>query len=64
MPTARCPECSQTMEVEYVDNGVCMVWHGVHCGWGHVVSSGDVRMPDGSTGTPEMASPPMAGDSW
>ncbi|MBA5872012.1 MAG: hypothetical protein GDA68_18745 [Nitrospira sp. CR2.1] len=22
------------MEVERVDNGVMMVWHGVHCGWG------------------------------
>lgn len=31
---ALCPDCDQPMQVEYVDNGVCMVWHGVHCGWG------------------------------
>jgi len=29
-----CPDCGAPMEVEYVNNGVCMVWHGVHCGWG------------------------------
>ena len=31
---ARCPQCDEWMEVERVDNGVMMVWHGVHCGWG------------------------------
>lgn len=31
---ARCPQCNEWMEVERVDNGVMMVWHGVHCGWG------------------------------
>ena len=30
----RCPQCDEWMEVERVDNGVMMVWHGVHCGWG------------------------------
>ena len=31
---ARCSQCNDWMEVERVDNGVCMVWHGIHCGWG------------------------------
>ena len=31
---ARCPECGRWMEVEKVDNGVCLVWHGICCGWG------------------------------
>ena len=26
---ARCPQCDEWMEVERVDNGVMMVWHGV-----------------------------------
>ena len=52
--TARCPEdCGQDMEVEYVDCGVAWVWHGVHCGWGHQVSSKDVRGADGLPPAPE-----------
>jgi len=35
MTYAQCPECGEKMFVDYVNNGVGMVWHGVHCGWGH-----------------------------
>ena len=31
---ALCPDCGEVMEIERVHNGVAMVWHGVHCGWG------------------------------
>ena len=31
---ARCPECESLIEVEATHNGVCGVWHAVHCGWG------------------------------
>lgn len=39
---ADCPTCNQPVEVDYVHNGVCMCWHGVHCGWGHVFAPEDV----------------------
>jgi ribosomal protein L37AE/L43A len=29
-----CPDCGEPMQVERTDNGVMMVWHGTHCGWG------------------------------
>jgi hypothetical protein len=51
-PQATCPECHSLFDVEYVDNGVCLVWHGVHCGWGHQVHSDDVIT---ATGTPAHA---------
>lgn len=35
----RCPTCNEWMEVERTDNGVCMVWHGFHCGWSHAYFS-------------------------
>jgi len=31
---ATCPECDSVIEVESTHNGVCGVWHAVHCGWG------------------------------
>jgi hypothetical protein len=34
MPYTTCPNCRKEMEVERVHNGVCYVWHGIHCGWG------------------------------
>ena len=41
---ADCPECGEEMSVEYVNNGVGMVWHGVHCGWGQTGwSDEDIR---------------------
>lgn len=31
-----CEECGEIVEVDHVNNGVCMCYHYVHCGWGHV----------------------------
>ena len=41
-PVADCPSCGEQVTVEYVHNGVCYCWHGVHCGWGHVFAATDV----------------------
>jgi len=31
---AACPKCGDAMHVEKTHNGVCLVWHGIHCGYG------------------------------
>jgi len=36
MPYARCWECGQAMQVDKMRNDVMMMWHGTHCGSGHV----------------------------
>ena len=38
---AQCPECLQTMQVEWTHNGVMPVIHGVCCGWGHTFTKND-----------------------
>ena len=44
MWVTKCPVCGNDMEVERVDNGVKMVWHGVHCGYGQAYfADEDVR---------------------
>lgn len=44
MPYTDCPECGQEMYVEQVHNGIAMVWHGVHCGYGQAYfANEDVR---------------------
>ena len=41
MSVTRCPECNEWMDVERVHNGVCYVWHGVHCGYGQAYMADD-----------------------
>ncbi len=37
-----CENCGQLVAVERVDNGVCMCWHYVHCGYGHTACDDDI----------------------
>jgi hypothetical protein len=38
MKKARCETCGVLVDAELTHNGVCMVGHYVHCGWGHEVA--------------------------
>lgn len=35
-------ECGEEVEADYCHNGVCMCYHYVHCGWGHVAGEDDI----------------------
>ena len=43
MEDARCPDCDVKVPIDYVDNGVMMVWHGIcpKCGWAQVFGEPD-----------------------
>ena len=43
---ALCPTCGKVIPVDLVDNGVGMVWHGVHCGWGQTGWGDEEVYPD------------------
>ena len=30
-----CPSCGEPVQPERTHNGICYVYHFVHCGWGH-----------------------------
>lgn len=45
MPRAICEDCGALVEAELTHNGVCLVGHYVHCGWGHVLHPDDL-IPD------------------
>ena len=45
MPKAICEDCGSLVDAELTHNGVCPVWHYVHCGWGHQLSPEDL-IPD------------------
>ena len=40
-----CPECDNVFQVERVHNGVCYVYHGIHCGWGRDSGSAYTERP-------------------
>ena len=56
MPWLLCEDCGAPVEAELTDNGVCMVLHYVHCGWGHQAG------PDDGYETPEDAINAKRGD--
>ena len=33
-PICQCPECGSMIPCERVHNGICYIYHAVHCGWG------------------------------
>jgi len=46
MPKAICENCGSLVEAELTHNGVCVVGHYVHCGWGHELSPDDLISGD------------------
>ncbi len=48
MPKAICEDCGSVVVAELTHNGVCVVGHYVHCGWGHELSPSDL-LPDEDT---------------
>ena len=58
-----CPDCNQPMEVDHVDNGVMMVWHGTHCGWGQAYMADKDVFPTREALLVATASPPAQNTS-